>query len=643
VIRDYVPGELLIKTSKKIDEAESRRLQAVGIRAMRAFDAPRQMHLGDIYHVRLAPGVAVEDAMRALARERGVVWAEPNYRVHAMDTAEEALDPRLWSIPRVSAPEAWKTTTGEGGPRVAIIDTGIDPAHPNLAANVHVNAGEIPGDGVDNDGNGYVDDVHGYDFANHDGDPTDGAGHGTHVAGTIAAIGADGVRGVAPKATLMPLKFLDDGGFGDIADAVDALIYAEKAGARITSNSWGGSNFSQALYETMKASHALHICAAGNDGADNDVDPPFPAGFGLPNIVAVAATTPDDDKASFSNFGKRTVDLAAPGAEIWSTLPGGGYGTKSGTSMAAPHVTGAAALVLAKFPEMDNAHLKERLVDSVDRVAALADVSRSGGRLNVARALSDDTVGPAAITDLRVDAASPQQVRLAWTSSGDDERSGTAARYELRWLDRPIRSAADWEAAHPAEAPLPLAAGQAESATVSLLPAGQDHPCWFALDVRDKVGNAPPLATVEATVPGTKVAFRDDFEHGLGQWTADGGWAIADGAATDSPAGDYPSNADTSLTSIPIDLGGFARPVLRYKARYAVENNFDKLTLEASTDGKSWSVLEPLVGKTGWKDHACDLAGYAGQKIQLRFHLVSDGDIEMDGIHVDDLVVTEAS
>ncbi|CAN0413082.1 unnamed protein product, partial [Phaeothamnion confervicola] len=283
-------------------------------------------------------------------------------------------------MPAIHAPEAWQINHGDrvNGPLLAVVDCGIDYNHPNLAPNVYTNPGEIAGNGIDDDHNGVIDDVHGYNAAAKNGEPMDTTSHGTHVMGTIAGIGVNGVTGVSPEARVLAVKFIQDG-YGDTADAIAGLLYADNMGARITSNSWGGSNYNQALYDTLKASPALHICAAGNDHADNDVTPAYPASYDLPNIVSVAAVGQDGNLAHFSNFGATSVDLAAPGENIYSTLPNGEYGMKSGTSMAAPHVSGSANLIATRFPNATNQEIKDRLVFSSTRQPQFEGKMISGG------------------------------------------------------------------------------------------------------------------------------------------------------------------------------------------------------------------------------------------------------------------------
>ncbi|MEO6098632.1 MAG: S8 family serine peptidase, partial [Fibrobacteria bacterium] len=289
--------------------------------------------------------------------------------------------------------EAWDTYTGDQNVIVGIIDTGIDYLHPDLVDNIWTNPGEIPGNGLDDDGNGYIDDVHGYDFANHDSDPMDDHYHGTHCAGTIAGSGnnGQGVAGVAWKAKLAALKFLDAGGFGSLEAAVEAVAYANAMDIPITSNSWSGGGFSQALKDVIDAGGErgfLFVAAAGNASNDNDQFPSYPATYESENIISVAATDSRDEMAFFSSFGATTVDLGAPGVDVYSCAPGGQYQYLSGTSMATPHVSGAAALLKSYNPQLGYAELKAALLAGVDPIPSLNGRVLSNGRLNVAKALN---------------------------------------------------------------------------------------------------------------------------------------------------------------------------------------------------------------------------------------------------------------
>jgi autotransporter-associated beta strand protein len=405
------------------------------------------------------------DIAGALQAHEGVAYLERNAPLTVgAALPNDARFNELWGLHNVGqsggrvdadidAPEAWVIETGSRAVAVSVIDTGIDLAHPDLYLNIWINQAEIPpairnqvvdvdGDGLvtfvdlnhpanaslvfdsnrngridaldlladsrwanrqDTDGNGFIDDLFGWDFANNDNNPTDDNFHGTHVAGTIGAIGnnAIGVTGVAWEVSLMGLKFLSGSGSGTTANAVRSVNYAtmmRQRGderVRITNNSWGGGGYSQSLKDAIDAggrAEILFVAAAGNDAIDADGMPQYPANYRSPSIIAVAATDRTDNLASFSNYGVSSVHLSAPGVAILSTVPGG-YATYSGTSMAAPHVAGAAALALAATPGLRLAELKQALLDTVDPVPALAGRTISGGRLN-ARQVLDGVADP---------------------------------------------------------------------------------------------------------------------------------------------------------------------------------------------------------------------------------------------------------
>ena len=365
--------------------------------------------------VDLPRDLSVTEAVRAYEDSPDVAYAEPNFKLHPTAAPNDPNYRDLWGLNNTGqtggttdadadAPEAWDTTTGSPDTLVGVIDEGIDVNHPDLRDNIWTNPGEIAGNGKDDDGNRYVDDVNGYDFANNDAsvydpDPISGKGdeHGTHVAGTIAAVGNNGigVAGVNWDAQVASLKFLGPD-FGYTSDAIEAINYAVAEGMDISNNSWGGGGRSQALEDAIRrADNAGHIfiAAAGNggkDGAgdDNDATPHYPSSYVVPNVVAVAATDDTDRLASFSNFGATTVDLAAPGVGILSTLPGNRYGRYSGTSMATPHVAGVAALLKSQNPTYSDEEMKDQILRYAEPKNSLQGKTVTGGRLNADAALT---------------------------------------------------------------------------------------------------------------------------------------------------------------------------------------------------------------------------------------------------------------
>jgi len=423
-------NQLLIKFTHKAERMRKRGGNTSGIKRLKKKGKLRMKRLAkrlkrksksgfERWHkIDLPEGLNFKEAKKMLENDPDIEYVEPNYLVSIQQLPSDPRFDELWGLENtgqtggiaeadISAKEAWDITTGSSNVTVAVIDTGIDYNHPDLANNMWVNKGEIPNNGIDDDGNGYVDDYHGYDFVNYDGDPYDDHGHGTHVSGTIAATANNGigVAGVSWSSRIMALKFMDANGTGTTAAAVAAINYATAMGAKISNNSWGAWSplVPQALIDAISAANdagSIFVAAAGNANTDVNTTPIIPARIALPNVIAVAATDSNDDLAWFSNYGSTTIHLGAPGVDIFSTLPPkrlctktsicvtNGYGKFSGTSMAAPHVAGAAALLKSRFPNLSIVEIKNRLINTVDIIPALSSNTVSGGRLNIAKALN---------------------------------------------------------------------------------------------------------------------------------------------------------------------------------------------------------------------------------------------------------------
>ncbi len=340
-------------------------------------------------------------------------YVEPDYLIYLDATPTDAafVDGTLWGLRNIGqsggaagadigAVQAWNLTTGSPSVIVAVIDTGIRYTHRDLAPNMWRNPGEIPGNGIDDDGDGYVDNVFGINAITGSGDPLDDNGHGTHVAGTIGAVAndANGHVGVAWNVKLMACKFLGGANGGKTSDAIKCIDFAVSKGARILNNSWGGGGPTQALFEAIARARdrgVLFVAAAGNGGDDgvadnNDALPHYPSSYAVDNIISVAALDRRDQLTSFSNYGLGSVHLGAPGLEIYSCWIGSDTDYKSiaGTSMATPHVTGVAALVLAQYPGMSVSDLRRALLSTVVPVPALQGRTTTGGRVNAFNALS---------------------------------------------------------------------------------------------------------------------------------------------------------------------------------------------------------------------------------------------------------------
>lgn len=358
----------------------------------------RAFTLIPVHAVRVPKGKSLKEVAAIYAADPDVAYVEPNYKVYASAIPNDPQYGDLWGMPRINAPEIWDQATGSSNILVAVIDTGILRTHEDLAANMWQNPGETGLDDkghnkatnkVDDDGNGYVDDVYGWDFANEDNNPTDDDGHGTHVAGTIGAIGnnAKGVVGVNWTVRLVALKFLGVGG-GTTENAIRAVQYATTAipGVRLSNNSWGGGGYSQALRDAIDAAGAagqLFIAAAGNESMNNDLIPHYPSSYSCANIISVASIAQSGSLSSFSCFGLTSVDIAAPGSDILSTWSDGGYNTISGTSMATPHVAGAAALLWSMYPALSRGDIQSAILAGARANPALTGLVATGGELDL--------------------------------------------------------------------------------------------------------------------------------------------------------------------------------------------------------------------------------------------------------------------
>jgi len=334
----YVQGEILVKYKSQVSASAigsfHDRLGASTIRTLRDIG---------IRHVKLPPAMSVETALEFYRGNPDVVYAEPNYiRYLNATTPNDPLFSRLWGLNNngqsvygtsgtagadVDGPEAWDVTQGSNTVIIAVIDTGVDYNHPDLAGNIWSNPGEVAGNSLDDDHNGYVDDIRGWDFVDNDNEPMDVYGHGTHVSGTTAAVGNNsiGVAGVCWQAKIMPLRVFDAfGGSATSARIIAAVGYAVNRGAKVINASFGGPDYSQAEYDALSSANSagvLFVAAAGNETANNDTTPFYPAGYNLPNIISVAATDQNDDLTYFSNYGATSVHVAAPGQNIYSTVP----------------------------------------------------------------------------------------------------------------------------------------------------------------------------------------------------------------------------------------------------------------------------------------------------------------------------------
>ena len=396
-VKDYI---IKFKSTLAVDQIQGLLVRATsvlprgggGLRLLRTFDLDRYLVKLKLKHIRMNPKL-MPFIQKVLAPY--IEWIEEDELLHTTEQSSQTpISSKQWGLENskdidIDVTRAWSLDYDLESTVVAVIDGGVDLNHPALSNNIWRNPMEIADNGLDDDGNGFVDDYQGWDFYSDDNTPMDERSHGTHVAGIISAKSTE-LFGVAPGAKIMPLRFIGANGSGKTSGAIRGIYYAVANGAKIINNSWGGGSGSKALKAALvhaRDKGVLVICSAGNRGINVDYLRSYPATYKLDNIVAVGAYTASGKVAGFSNYGRRNVDLFAPGDKIYSTIPQGKWALKSGTSMAAPFVSGAAALVWARYPELNYLEVKELLLGSVEKRSNLKSKSSTGGLLNAARSV----------------------------------------------------------------------------------------------------------------------------------------------------------------------------------------------------------------------------------------------------------------
>lgn len=407
IAAEYAPDQVLVKYVPGTTEDEKR-----GIKNKFNGKLVKRVDAFDLEVIRIGNGKSVSEVIADIRNERKIMIVQPNY-IYYPDVVDPISDDyyagELWGLNNIGqlinkvpggvpnididAPEAWRTIAGSSLQEVvvAVIDTGVDISHPDLMNRIWVNIHEIPNNGIDDDGNSYIDDVNGWDFFYNDNSVYDDANadsHGTHVSGTIAAVGNNeiGVIGVASNVLIMPLKFIGPAG-GYTADAIEALAYAKNNGAKIANNSWGGGSYDAALKSAIDGFGDVFVAAAGNSNTNTDRKAHYPSSYPCTNIISVAAVDSKGLLASFSNYGMNTVDVAAPGVSILSTLPGNTYAYYSGTSMAAPHVSGIAALLMGNNGTLTTGKVIGLIKGNTMALPSLSGKVSSGGLVNAELAL----------------------------------------------------------------------------------------------------------------------------------------------------------------------------------------------------------------------------------------------------------------
>jgi subtilisin family serine protease len=619
----------------------------------------------------MANGNSLLEKAKQLAADPRVEYVEANTILHINKVPNDPKFGELYGLKNtgstggtagadIRATEAWEQATGSMNTLVGIIDTGIDYSHPDIKPNYWNNPGEVGVDeqgnnkatnGVDDDANGYVDDWRGWNFVKNTNNPMDDNQHGTHCAGTIGARGDDGVGvvGVNWQVSMVGIKFLDGAGSGTLANAVKAIEYATKIGVTLTSNSWGGGGFSETMEAAIREANSkgiLFIAAAGNDSSNNDRTPAYPASYKLDNVISVGATDHNDRIASFSNWGLNTVHLSAPGVNILSTVPGGAYSKLSGTSMATPHVAGAAALVKSAFPDLNFAGVKARLLANSDKIASMKGKVITGGRLNINNALEVDTLAPSSPAAMSIVESGLNSIKLSWNQSGDDDAVGQAYAYELRYSATPISTEAEWNAATAAGTVL----GGTEGATTvegNLTGLPFNFQGFAAVRALDNVGNVSPVSeSVAVQVRKLQVVMENNGES-LDGITTTGTWGQSEVAGRgkvfdDSPNGNYRDSTETSLLFAPLSVTS-NDIILSFSTAFDFESGYDHGTVEVSSDnGTTWKIAKSFTGKKEWGTEIVDLKPFitkGSTELSIRFKVKADTSITRDGWKFDDVQI----
>lgn len=664
------PVALVAKTAKSIGSANlGAPIRAAGGNIKKQLDASNILNVEFPEATDERYLAAVIDFLKGDAR---IEIVEPDFLVKANAVPNDPRFSETWGLSNpsngidIKAVSAWDLTTGSRSVVVGIIDSGIDCTHTDLVANCWINPGESGTDsqgrlkksnGVDDDGNGYIDDWQGWNFVSNNNKPADDNHHGTHVAGTIGAIGnnATGVAGVNWQVSLVPLKFLDSSGSGYISDAIAAIDYATRLNFFGTNNSWGGGGYSALMAQAIQranTANSVFVAAAGNEQNDNDAVASYPSAYNYPNVIAVAAIDSNGNLAWFSNYGAKTVAVAAPGVDILSTTPGHNYEKLSGTSMAAPHVTGTLALLKSRYPQDTPAIVISRLVESVTPRQSLTGKVKTGGSINAYGAMNagPDITPPSMPGSIRVSSRTMNSAAMEWTPSGDDGTAGTASSYKVRISTSPISSESDWSNALTVTAAVTVATGKV-TAQLQKMPAGFNG--WVSVRAFDEANNASAIPTpVEMKlVPLRTLQMYDGTS--LTDLPANTQWTVEEdpirGKVYSDGVGTYLPNSKKRMTLRDIPIKGVQKLVLQYWSSQSLEEGYDRGDVFASYQGmpeSNWRNVDYVTGKSGWQlrtvdltQHAFDAAAHGVDAIQVHFEMSSDAYVQYDGWLLDDISI----
>lgn len=609
-----------------------------------------------------AKGVGAIAKINQMARDASFRYVEPDFVLIPDQVATDPSFSSQYALNNtgqtggtadadIDAVEGWPLVSGALPPVVvAVLDNGTDINHQDLAANIWTNPGEIAGDSIDNDGNGFVDDIKGWDFSNNDASvlPASGDTHGTHTSGIVGMVRDNGFggAGVAKNVRVMALQIA--GGSTSFYSALaNAIDYASLNGAKVISVSYTIDSYSQAFSDAVGRAatrDVVYVNSAGNAALNVDSLRCVLRNT-WNNVIFVASSTSSDKLSSFTNYG-RFVDIAAPGSSIYATYPNNTYATISGTSMAAPCAAAIIGQIRQVYPSLTAAQSIARARYSADRIPAFGGTI-NGGRANLAAALENDVVSPNAPGALTVLRRSNSAIEIRFNASGDDGSTGRAVSYDIRTSLSPI-NAGNFDNAESIYNTLGgTTSGTPITTQVTGLVPGRTY--YLAVRAIDNVGNVSTPSTV-GPVRMIAPTWIDDVE-GSALWTGAGGWATTttkswSGAKswTDSPAGSYSASANTSLTMNSNVLLP-SEPVFRFRGVLALEWAYDLLLVELSTDnGATWRQVGSFCGLAAdWRTYTCSLGAWAGQSVRLRLRITTDSSVQYDGVYIDDLSIVQGS
>lgn len=678
---EFVPNQLIVKF-KSGESSVSRN----SFFLKHQFQVIKQFPFNGAFLVKMQGGIMRTQAatMGALAHQLAslpeIEYVEPNWIVRAtsknkghfvgpISTEIKNLDfPK--APERFFAPLAWSNAADFSPVLVAVIDSGVDYTHQDLVKTYWQNAREAGTDGsgrdkrtngIDDDGNGKIDDWRGWNFIADSNDPMDDNEHGTHCAGTVTTIGNNGVNnaGMNGNVSLVGIKFLSREGVGTIADAVLAVDYAISLGVHVINNSWGGDEYSETMAAIIRKADAagiLFIVAAGNDSNNNDIGPDYPASYPIDNVISVAAATSDGQIAGFSNFGPRTVHIAAPGVQILSTIPGNQYARLDGTSMAAPFVSGAAALIKSRFPQLKAREIKARLLGGAIPSAALQPYVKTG-LLNIENSLNSDFTPPPTPQRISLVGYSATFLDIEWDTSlvnrPDDLRD--IYGYEIRYAQRPIDSEFAWQSSAVANIILgPVqVSGKAIRLRVNGFPLNSRG--YFVMRTFDRSGNWSSLTPSNPySLQTVTLAYYNQGDN-LEGLSIEGNWGVETltgygRVLSDSPGGNYGYGQTTTLTLPSITLNS-AEAILTFDTKFDLELGYDFGYLEFSADrGNSWTQMAIFNGARSWTSYAFsvspppqnNLSSVLNQleyQLLFRFRITSDRTTSKDGWYLSNISI----